>query len=905
MATSYKTFLVNCSIQKRPSYVLDNSGHYNLPLFLAFKPLKKVLLEVPLQIDEVHKTMANTAAILLDAFVDSFFEFLDQPLLPSQSNFAPVVELGEAIVVTSIQGQIPDDFPEGVYIINEIGMPMAPFTSHPKKAPGTGELVTLGVAATKPFAIIGIISAEGKKLVHKVDLNLNRCTLCHDIGVTQRYNVIMDFPLTIDLNRLLRRGPLIKYNKEEYARIGVMPRYGDANSIKWFEVEPNCTFHMINSFEDVIVYEQVVVRGCRSLDSLIPGPDPSLNEFEWLSRCHEWQLNMQTGEVKERGLCGANIVYMDFPMMNGNFIGIRNRYAYNNQVVDPIASSKQDVPKYGGLAKLYFEESCAKFSMPILRALPQIPLQIDASKTFTDIKSKFLNAVVDSAFEFVDQLVLPSQSNFAPVEELGEAVAITNIEGDIPDHFPEGVFIRNGPNPLFGGLKSSKSILGRTNSVWVEGEGMLHALYFKRESDGCYTIVYNNRYVETETYKLEKQSAKPLFLPAVKGDSLAVLSSMLLNGLRFGQLNKDYSNTNVFEHSGKFYSVSENHMPQEIDIYTLSTLKYWDVNGAWNRPFASHPKKVPGTGELVIFGVDATKPYLEIGIVSADGKELVHKEDIKLDRCSLCHDIGITSRYIAILDLPLIVDSNRLLKRGPLIKYEKEKYARIGIMPLYGDEKSTQWFEVEPNSTFHIINSFEDGHEVVLWGCRALDSIIPGPEDGLNESTMFSRCYEWRLNIKSGEVKEKYITGPEQFMDFPVINASFTGIKNRYGYTQVVDPAASYAADIPKYGALVKLYFREPCSEFPKGDTQQKPIRVEYHRFERNVFCTGSAFVPKEGGIEEDDGWIITFVHNEDTGISQVHIIDSKKFSGEAVAKITMPFRVPYGFHGAFMPLSL
>jgi len=27
-------------------------------------------------------------------------------------------------------------------------------------------------------------------------------------------------------------------------------------------------------------------------------------------------------------------------------------------------------------------------------------------------------------------------------------------------------------------------------------------------------------------------------------------------------------------------------------------------------------QKVMGTGELVIFGVDATKPYLEIGIVS-------------------------------------------------------------------------------------------------------------------------------------------------------------------------------------------------------------------------------------------------------------------------------------------------
>ena len=82
----------------------------------------------------------------------------------------------------------------------------------------------------------------------------------------------------------------------------------------------------------------------------------------------------------------------------------------------------------------------------------------------------------------------------------------------------------------------------------------------------------------------------------------------------------------------------------------------------------------------------------------------------------------------------------------------------------------------------------------MLWGCRALDSLIPGPEDGLKESKLFSRCYEWRLNMQSGEVKEKYLTGPEQFMDFPMINPSFTGIKNRYGYTQVVDPTASFAA---------------------------------------------------------------------------------------------------------------
>lgn len=60
--------------------------------------------------------------------------------------------------------------------------------------------------------------------------------------------------------------------------------------------------------------------------------------------------------------------------------------------------------------------------------------------------------------------------------------------------------------------------------------------------------------------------------------------------MRFGKLNKDMSNTNVFEHSGKFYSVAEIHMPQEIDILTLKTLGNWDACRNWNRPHTSHPK---------------------------------------------------------------------------------------------------------------------------------------------------------------------------------------------------------------------------------------------------------------------------------------------------------------------------
>ncbi|KAK7850273.1 carotenoid 9 [Quercus suber] len=58
--------------------------------------------------------------------------------------------------------------------------------------------------------------------------------------------------------------------------------------------------------------------------------------------------------------------------------------------------------------------------------------------------------------------------------------------------------------------------------------------------------------------------------------------------------------------------------------------------------------------------------------------------------------------------------------------------------------------------------------------------------------------------------------------------------------------------------------------------------------FEENTFCRGAALVSKGVRFEEDDGWIITFVHNEDTDISEVHIIDTKNFSSEPVAKINV-----------------
>lgn len=50
-------------------------------------------------------------------------------------------------------------------------------------------------------------------------------------------------------------------------------------------------------------------------------------------------------------------------------------------------------------------------------------------------------------------------------------------------------------------------------------------------------------------------------------------------------------------------------------------------------------------------------------------------------------------------------------------------------------------------------------------------------------------------------------------------------------------------------------------------------VKMEYHWLPKNNFCTGSTFVAKPKAIEEDDGWIVTFAHDEENDISYVRTI--------------------------------
>ncbi|KAL0352032.1 UNVERIFIED_CONTAM: putative carotenoid cleavage dioxygenase 4, chloroplastic [Sesamum calycinum] len=70
--------------------------------------------------------------------------------------------------------------------------------------------------------------------------------------------------------------------------------------------------------------------------------------------------------------------------------------------------------------------------------------------------------------------------------------------------------------------------------------------------------------------------------------------------------------------------------------------------------------------------------------------------------------------------------------------------------------------------------------------------------------------------------------------------------------------------------------------------------------------CIGGEpfFVPNNPATDEDDGFLVTYVHDERTQVSKFLVMDAKSPTLQIVAAVKLPQRVPTGFHGLFVSQS-
>jgi carotenoid cleavage dioxygenase len=190
-------------------------------------------------------------------------------------------------------------------------------TAHPKTCPKTGEMLFFGYGVMPPYLTYYRVSAKGE-LVQSEIIHVPAATMMHDFAITENFVLFLDLPMLWDLEMLKRSGIPVSYDESYGARIGVMPRQGSNEDVRWFDIEPCYIYHTMNAYEDDdgnVVLSAAKLTGYTSVGMANP-PVPKLNR---------WTIDLKAGSVAEQQVDDLGV---DFPMTPPDRVGQFHKYGY-------------------------------------------------------------------------------------------------------------------------------------------------------------------------------------------------------------------------------------------------------------------------------------------------------------------------------------------------------------------------------------------------------------------------------------------------------------------------------------------------------------------------------------------------------------------------------------------------
>ncbi|WP_328764905.1 carotenoid oxygenase family protein [Streptomyces sp. NBC_00272] len=445
---------------------------------------------------------------------------------------------------------------------------------------------------------------------------------------------------------------------------------------------------------------------------------------------------------------------------------------------------------------------------------------------------------------------------FAPVDVETTAFDLP-VSGRLPGHL-DGRYLRNGPNPL--GISDPA-----TPHLWTLGEGMVHGVRLRAGRAEW----YRNRWVRSGSVA-DRLGEPRRGTPA---DPLLDLAP----------------NVHVVGVAGRTYALLEGGIrPYELTD-ELDTVGPADL-GATADGFSAnaHAAHDPVTGELHClafrYGVEAVRHI----VLDAHGRT-VRTRLVPVPGNPYMHDLGLTASHVLLFDTPLVFDAERLADGIPF-GWDHARPTRIGLLPRQGDDPAVRWYEVPgPAATVgHAVNAHETPTGPVI------DLIVhPDPVDLRDIARSRPVLERWSVDVRTGTVRRDRLDDRPQ--DFPRINGRHSGVLHRYAYTAAGDlynrpagPTGHERSTGTLQGALIK-------HDLLRGTT-------EVREFGPHAAVGEAVFVSAENPTAEDDGFLLTFVHDVRRRAADLVVLAAQDLTGPPVARVHLPVRVPLGLHGNWLP---
>lgn len=382
---------------------------------------------------------------------------------------------------------------------------------------------------------------------------------------------------------------------------------------------------------------------------------------------------------------------------------------------------------------------------------------------------------------------------------------------------------------------------------WFTGDGMIHGVRI----EGGRAKWYRNRWVRTDTFDAD--------VPLYNADGTRNLRSSV-------------ANTHVVSHAGKTLALVESALPYEI-TNDLETLGAYDFGGKLVDSMTAHPKICPTTGELHFFGYgNIFTPHVTYHRADANG-ELTINRPLEVPGLTMMHDFALTAEHVVFMDLPITFNVDVAMRGNGDMPYRwDDAYgARLGVMRRDDPFGDVRWFDIDPCYVFHVANAYDSDNSIVLQAVRYPE--LWRDSGGFDTDGVL---WSWTIDLQNGKVRERQLD--DRAVEFPRIDDRLATLPARYAVA--VGDARLVRYDLTT-GDAVEHSFGNVASPGGPGE---------------------AVFVPQPGPADESSGWYIGYVYDPVRDGSDLVILDASDFAGPPVARVKLPQRVPYGFHGNWLP---
>ena len=209
------------------------------------------------------------------------------------------------------------------------GRLQGPMTAHPKIDPVTGEMIFFGYAAAGPLTPdlqVSFVDRAGR-LTRSMRIVAPYPSMVHDFIVTQKYVILPIFPLTGSIERAQSGRPAYAWEPHLGTHIGLLPRDGTADQIRWLPGDACYVFHPMNAYdtEDGRIICDMMKYDVAPLFPLPDGRRPT--EHVPTARLVRWTLDPVQGRYDEQALDDRAA---ELPRLDERFTALPYRHGYFN-----------------------------------------------------------------------------------------------------------------------------------------------------------------------------------------------------------------------------------------------------------------------------------------------------------------------------------------------------------------------------------------------------------------------------------------------------------------------------------------------------------------------------------------------------------------------------------------------